>query len=48
MVCGLTRFFFKDGNIDRLINAGILTQRDPHKTYGRTYEYRSYLQLFEK
>lgn len=34
--------------IDRLINADILIQRDPHKTYGRTYEYRSYLRLFEK
>lgn len=33
--------------IDRLINANILMQRDPRKTYGRTYEYRSYLQLFE-
>lgn len=34
--------------IDRLINADILIQRDPHKTYGRTYEYHSYLRLFEK
>jgi Fic family protein len=34
--------------IDRLIDADILIQRNPHKTYGRTYEYRSYLQLFEK
>jgi Fic family protein len=34
--------------IDRLINADILIQRDPNKTYGRTYEYRSYLRLFEK
>jgi Fic family protein len=34
--------------IDRLIKADILIQRDPHKTYGRTYEYKSYLQLFEK
>ncbi len=34
--------------IDRLINADILIQRDPRKTYGRTYVYRSYLRLFEK
>ncbi|MDE3045230.1 MAG: Fic family protein [Verrucomicrobiota bacterium] len=34
--------------IDRFIDMGILIQRDPDKTYGRTYEYRSYLQLFEK
>ncbi|MBS0655726.1 MAG: hypothetical protein JSR46_08110 [Verrucomicrobia bacterium] len=33
--------------IDRLVDLGILVQRDPKKTYGRTYEYRSYLQLFE-
>lgn len=34
--------------INRLINLGILVQRDPQKTYGRTYEYRSYLQLFSR
>jgi Fic family protein len=34
--------------IDRFIDLGILIQRDPKKTYGRTYEYRSYLQLFEE
>ncbi len=34
--------------IDRFINMGILIQRDPKKTYGRTYEYRSYLQIFQK
>lgn len=34
--------------IDRLIEMEILVQRNPDKTYGRTYEYRSYLQLFEK
>jgi Fic family protein len=34
--------------IDRLIKMDILIQRDPQKTYGRTYEYRAYLQLFEK
>lgn len=34
--------------IDRFINMGILAQRDLSKNYGRTYEYRSYLQLFEK
>lgn len=34
--------------IDRLIKLDILVQRDPTKVYGRTYEYRSYLQLFEK
>lgn len=33
--------------IDRFINLGILVQRDPKKTYGRTYEYRSYIQVFE-
>lgn len=33
--------------IDRFINLGILVQRDPKKTYGRTYEYRSYIQAFE-
>ena len=34
--------------IDRLIDLEILVQRDPKKTYGRTYEYRSYLQIFQK
>ncbi|MBI5273449.1 MAG: Fic family protein [Chlamydiales bacterium] len=34
--------------IDRLIDLEILIQRDPKKTYGRTYEYHSYLQLFQK
>lgn len=34
--------------IDRLIDLEILIQRDPKKTYGRTYEYRTYLQLFQK
>ncbi len=34
--------------IERLIDLEILAQRDPTKTYGRTYEYRSYLQLFER
>lgn len=34
--------------IDRFIDLGILVPRDPQKTYGRTYEYRSYLQIFEK
>lgn len=33
--------------IDRLVQMEILAQRDPNKTYGRTYEYRSYLKLFE-
>lgn len=34
--------------IDRLIDLSILTQRDLSKNYGRTYEYQSYLQLFQK
>jgi Fic family protein len=34
--------------IDRLIGLDILVQRDPHKTYARLYEYRSYLRLFQK
>lgn len=34
--------------IDRLINLKILFQRDQKKTYGRTYEYRSYLRLFQR
>jgi Fic family protein len=33
--------------IDRLINLEILTQRDPHKSYGRTYAYNSYIDLFQ-
>jgi Fic family protein len=33
--------------INRLINLGILAQRNPEKTYGRTYEYRAYLDLFK-
>jgi predicted transcriptional regulator len=33
--------------IDRFIDMGILVQRDPIKIYGRTYEYRAYLKLFE-
>jgi len=32
--------------IDRLINMEILYLRDPSKTYGRSYEYRDYLKLF--
>lgn len=32
--------------IQRLIDLDILVQRDPSATYGRTYEYRSYLNLF--
>ena len=34
--------------IDRLIKLGILVERDPANRYGRTYEYRSYLDLFQK
>ncbi len=34
--------------IDRLIDLEILVQRDPKKTYGRTYEYRSYLEIFQR
>ena len=33
--------------IDRFIDLDILTCRDFHKTYGRTYEYRAYLRLFQ-
>ncbi|MBS0621763.1 MAG: hypothetical protein JSR80_02240 [Verrucomicrobia bacterium] len=33
--------------IDRFIDMQILVQREPKKTYGRTYAYRSYLQLFQ-
>lgn len=32
--------------IDRLIKLEILVQRDPKKTYGRSYVYQSYLKLF--
>jgi len=34
--------------IDRLIKLDILVQRDTEAVYGRTYEYRSYLTLFQK
>jgi len=34
--------------IERLIDLGILVQRDPTKTYGRTYEYKSYLSIFDR
>jgi len=34
--------------IDRLIKLNILVQRDPKKTYRRSYEYRSYLKLFQQ
>lgn len=34
--------------IDRFIRLGILVQRDPKKMYARTYEYRNYLQIFQK
>jgi Fic family protein len=33
--------------IERLITLKILTQRDPLKTYRRSYEYQSYLKLFQ-
>lgn len=33
--------------IERLIKLGILIQRDPQKTYRRSYEYQSYLKLFQ-
>lgn len=33
--------------IDRFVNLEILIQRDPKKTYGRTYAYLSYIQAFE-
>ena len=32
--------------IDRLLKLDILVQRDPNKTYRRSYEYQSYLELF--
>jgi Fic family protein len=34
--------------IDRLIALDILVQRDKEKSYGRTYEYRTYLKLFQR
>lgn len=34
-------------SINRLIKLGILVQRDPEQNYGRTYEYRAYLDLFK-
>jgi hypothetical protein len=34
--------------INRLIDLGILAPSEPEKTYGRTYEYSSYLHLFQK
>ena len=34
--------------INRLIDLQILVQRNPQKSYGRIYEYRAYLQLFQK
>lgn len=34
--------------INRLIDLDILTQRSPEKKYGRMYEYRSYLKLFQR
>ena len=34
--------------IDRLIDLEILVQRNPQKTYGKIYEYRSYLRLFQQ
>lgn len=33
--------------IDRLVDLEILRQKNPKKTYRKTYEYHSYLQLFE-
>jgi len=33
--------------IDRLISLNILAPRNPAKPYGKTYEYRSYLRLFQ-
>lgn len=33
--------------VDRLIDLNILVQQDPKKTYGRSYAYRAYLQLFQ-
>ena len=34
--------------IDRFIELGILVQSDPNKKYDRTYEYRSYLNIFKE
>lgn len=34
--------------IDRLLELEILVQRNPQKSYGRTYEYRSYLKAFQQ
>lgn len=34
--------------INRLIDLGILIQRDPHITYGRIYAYHSYIELFQE
>jgi len=33
--------------VDRFVQLGILTQRNLNKNYARTYEYKSYLGLFE-
>lgn len=33
--------------INRLVDLKILSQRNPEKNYGRTYEYRAYLDLFK-
>lgn len=32
--------------VDKLLQIGILTQRQPEKTYGRTFVYKNYLNLF--
>jgi Fic family protein len=34
--------------INRFIEMGILTQRNPKEKYGRLYEYRAYLKIFDK
>lgn len=34
--------------INRFIEIGILTQRNPLQTYARTYEYQAYLKLFQR
>jgi cell filamentation protein, protein adenylyltransferase len=34
--------------IDRLIELKILKQRRPEKSYGRTYDYRTYIELFQQ
>jgi Fic family protein len=36
------------GIIDRLVDLGILSLRHPSKYFGRTYEYRAYLDAFRK